>query len=204
MDAYTNRDICRWEMYLGSSLPLSSFSEVKRSLLHGGLPEMIKLKKRMHFLYDSNMQRQGFLPFSLPLSSKLYQSLLPKVCYSNKTLAASSSAYFLSEKQQTARSLLQKQSCSEADGGRHEQVRRAFGNESDSFGDDNPLPVHIVSKPPHVNVVDEKPFMKMPRPLPLIAALHTEIKTGDENDRLDYFTGYQIRLLENGDQYEGE
>jgi hypothetical protein len=174
--AYLNRDICRWEMYLGASLPLSPHAQ-KEPYLRAGLLQMTKLKKRMHFLYDSNMKRQGMQPFSLPLSSKSFQSLLPRLCYSNRALAAASSAYLLSEKQQTARTLLQKQSqsCSEADS--------------------VPVPA-----PP---VVHEKRPMMLGRPLPLIAALEMDSKKTNEN-ACESITGHHLRLLENGDQYEGE
>lgn len=184
--AYINRDICRWEMYLSSSLPISSHSSLKLPFLRASLPEMIRSKKRMHFLFDSNMQRQHFLPVSLPISSKSYQSILPKACYSNRTLAVASSAYFLSEKQKTARTLLQKQSCSDADGPRSTS--------------DYSVPVHHFSlSQPETN---DNP-KKISRPPPLIAALQTEFRTGDDNER-DFISGYHIRILENGDQYEGE
>jgi hypothetical protein len=213
--AYTNRDICRWEMYLGSSLPLSSHSSLKIPLFHAGLPQMIQLKKRMHFLYDSNMRRQSYLPFSLPITSKSFQSLLPKVCYSNRTLAVASSAYFLSEKQQTARTLLQKQSQSqcESDGNANGNGNGLRTSES---SEDNSVPVFF-SNTANANEITaagggagrgggrSQPIKMMNRPLPLLAALHTVTGDQDHDDsNREYISGYHIRLLENGDQYEGE
>jgi hypothetical protein len=181
--SYLNRDICRWEMFQGASLPLSSHTKLKESL-HAGLYEMMKLKKRMHFLYDSNMRRQAFEPFSLPITSKSFQSLLPKLCYSNRSLAAASSAYLVSEKQQTARTLLQKQ--------------------SQSLSEDGPLVLTNQTKSVLPTSHSEKhaPFM-LGRPLPLLAALETESRKTNDN-AYECINGYHLRNLENGDQYEGE
>ena len=172
--AYTNRDICRWELYLGSTIPLSSYSIEKQSFFMVGLKEMAKMGRRPHFLYDTNMKSKHSSPICLPVTSKSFQTILPKICFSNRTAAVASSTYLLSERQETIRNLLQQKSSIESN---PTADRPNDNNHADSSHSTEDF-IEQVSSVPNIHDVQE------------VFDSH--------------LTGYHVHKTLDGDIYEGE
>mmetsp|Transcript_10679 Transcript_10679/g.11108 ORF Transcript_10679/g.11108 Transcript_10679/m.11108 type:complete len:415 (-) Transcript_10679:30-1274(-) len=145
--AYINRDICRWELYLGSTVPLSTYSNEKQPYYLAGLKEMAKVGKRIHFLYDSNMKSKNYTPISLPISSKSFQTILPKICYSHRTTSVASSSYLLSERQATIRNLLLQKSSAECDPIIGPKDENSSSNSTEEFVEPSSVPnIHQVQE----------------------------------------------------------